>query len=156
MLHGPAKRHQMARSILPSRARRSAREDLRSIHRRHRSAVAQRLRRDIAVRHAEPDDLFDLGDHTRYPDHEIRDVVRARRDADTLNHFERWAVAVTRHLPVEDRLPTLRAWLPDGLIGAHALTHLERLPELNPPAEHDWWWRRRARVARPEISSGTP
>jgi hypothetical protein len=140
MLYGPAKRRQMARSILPSRARKDARADLRLVHRSHRRAVAQKLRANTRITGIDPDDLFDLGDQTRYPNHKIRVIVLNRRFADTLNHFERWAVAATRHLPVQDRLPVLRSWLPDGLIGAHAESHLLLLPAIHPPAEHDPHW----------------
>jgi hypothetical protein len=93
MLHGPAKRRQMARSILPSRARKEARARLRLIHRAYRRRVAQRLdadRRRLGT--VDVDELFDLGESTRSPDRAVREVVLDRRLADTLNHFERWAV----------------------------------------------------------------
>jgi hypothetical protein len=123
MLYGPAKRRQMARSILPSRARKAARGDLRLVHRSHRRTVAQKLRADTSTCGVDADELFDLGAQTRYPNHQIRDIVVDRRFADTLNHFERWAVATTCHLPIQDRLPQLRSWLPAGLTGAHAESH---------------------------------
>jgi hypothetical protein len=127
----------MARSILPSRARKSARADLSIVHRTYRRTVAQKLHTDCRAVDVDVDELFDLGDHTRYPNHEIREIVLDRRLADTLNHFERWAVAVTRNVPVEDRLSTLRSWLPAGMIGAHAESHLRWIPEIHPRGEHE-------------------
>ncbi len=61
MLHGPAKRRQMARSILASRARERARAQLRTVHRDHRRSVAKKLRAD-ARRVGRNDGAFDLGD----------------------------------------------------------------------------------------------
>lgn len=140
MLYGPAKRRQMARSILPSRARTEARARLRLIHRAHRRRVAQQLAADTRrLDSIGVDELFDLGDRTTPPGREVREVVFDRRLADTLNHFERWAIAVTRAVPLDDRLARLRSWLPPGLIGAHALSHLCWLPEISPRGEHERW-----------------
>ena len=61
---------------------------------------------------------------------EIRMFVSDRRDRDKLNHFERWAVERTRQLPFSARLGHLKALLPGGLIGEHALTHLKNRSEL--------------------------
>jgi hypothetical protein len=94
----------MARSILPSRARKEARVRLRHIHRAHRRRVAQLLDADRRrLDRVDIDESFDLGDRTAPPDYEVREVVMDRRLADTLNHFERWAIAVTRDVPIEDR-----------------------------------------------------
>lgn len=142
MLHGPAKRRQMARSILPSRARKEARARLRLIHRAYRRRVAQRLNADRRrLGTVDVDELFDLGESTRSPDRAVREVVLDRRLADTLNHFERWAVAVTRGFRLEDRLSRLRSWLPEGLIGAHAESHLRFVADISPrgPDACCWW-----------------
>ncbi len=149
MLYGPNKHRQMARSILPSRAPKNARERLEAIRRSHRRAVRQTLSADRRVRNVPHDELFDLGDHTRAPQSAIAEVVRDRRLADTLNHFERWAVAITRDLPPADRLPRVLALLPPGLIGAHAESHLRSLRAITPPADHDR--RLVARVRRESI-----
>jgi len=63
------------------------------------------------------DDWDEKTDLRAYPDGEIRQLVYCRRAADKLNHFERWAIEVTKHLPLEDRLGHMRAVLPRGLIG---------------------------------------
>ena len=71
------------------------------------------------------DELPDNVDLRREDRMGLRRVVWRRRGADKLNHFIRWAKRRTAHLPVESRLSKMRAVLPDGLIGEHAL-----LPEL--------------------------
>jgi hypothetical protein len=124
------KRRDMARSILPSTSR-SARGDITALKRRNRRLVARRL----SVSGGPPDDWddhLDAFDERAYPDAEINQVVGWRRAADKLNHFERWAVAATRDLPLEERLGALRATLPRGLIGDHAVSHLRALPEIDP------------------------
>jgi hypothetical protein len=126
------KRLDMARSILPSKARGSAAAALAAARRTNRRAVGRRLRAVAAAGVTGPgavDDLLDGDDPWSYPDVAIGRVVRWRRGADKLNHFERWAVAVTRHLRPEDRLSHMRALLPGGLIGEHALSHLAWRPE---------------------------
>jgi hypothetical protein len=69
---------------------------------------------------------------------EVRYEVRARREADKLAPLTRWAVASTRDMPPIDRLPYLASVLPQNLIGAHALSHLQWEKELNP--DRLWWW----------------
>jgi hypothetical protein len=140
----------MARSILPSKNRRAARIAKARIKRTHRSKVRQALRG--------AQDLVDLdewdldGDLTTDPSGEIRDEVRWRRRGDKLNHFERRAVRVTRDLRPQDRLPSMAARLPRGLVGDHALSHLRRRPELNPSYPYSQWragaLRRRAEARR--------
>src|SRR5579884_1193576 len=134
------KRRDMARSVLPSRARARARAALAGVRRHHRRAVARELYRlrgpldDASVVE------FDLGVHERYPDHLVRDEVRARRDADKVAPLVRWAVVSTARLRLEDRLSHLAAMLPADLIGAHALSHLGDRSELTPDGPHRFWW----------------
>ena len=120
MIYGDEKRLQMARSILTCSQPKSARENLASIKRRHRSKInrlCDRLTRD--------EDLWDdQAEVNDYPDHEIRDEVRNRRYADKLSHFETWAVHITKDMPREDRLSFMRSILPDGLIGRHSFLSL--------------------------------
>jgi hypothetical protein len=124
------KHRDMARSILPSRARSiSARLAL------TRRAARRRVRHELSsiVRgHGGWEECEERSDLRAYPDIEIAMLVYWRRAADKLNHFERWAVQVTRDLPVEARLGHMRSVLPGGLIGDHAMSHLRWLPELNP------------------------
>jgi hypothetical protein len=134
------KHRDMARSILPSRARSIPRQ-LAYVRRTARRGIARDLATLTRERRGDSNDWDDWddwdeeGDLRAYPDIEIHQVVRWRRAADKLNHFERWAIEVTKELPPEDRLGHLRAILPGGLIGDHAMSHLESRVELNP---HHW------------------
>jgi hypothetical protein len=147
------KRRDMARSILPSTDRAPGR-GITAVKRANRRATARRLR---APGVDDWDDELDAVDPCAYPDRDIGRYVQQRRYADKLNHFQRWAVAVTRDLPREDRLSALAAGLPRGLVGDHALSHLRALPELRsgpPPVwqvRHEAWWAAvAARKAREE------
>lgn len=131
MRSSATKSRDMARSILPSRAR-SSTAHLTLTRRANRRAIGQKLSYIRRGDRADQEDWDARSDLRAYPDVEIAMIVRWRRAADKLNHFERWAVEVTKPLPVEDRLGHMRAMLPGGLIGDHAMSHLRRLPELNP------------------------
>lgn len=125
MLYGEDKVRQMARSILPSTSRHASRARP-VIHRaeRHRARAATRAM-------LKDPELWDEGcDEPDVMQREIGVMVRDRRGADKLNHFERWAVKRTREMPAEARLGHLAGVLPPGLIGEHAMTHLEHNPEL--------------------------
>jgi hypothetical protein len=137
MRSSATKSRDMARSILPSRAR-STSAHLALTRRANRHAIGQRLsyiRRGARADHEDWDERSDL---RAYPDTQIATIVGWRRGADKLNHFERWAVQATKPLPVADRLGHMRARLPGGLIGDHAMSHLRRLPELNPDRVNDY------------------
>lgn len=133
------KHRDIARSILPSRHRASARHDLAEAKRRHRRLIRADLRALTAEVAHDADRALDATiDLRRTADAEVNAIRRARRAADKLNHFERWAVRATREIPVEDRRSHLRAILPDGLIGEHAMSHLDHLPDISPRVEGQW------------------
>jgi len=122
MFYGDEKRREMARSILPSTRRKSARYELREVKQRNRHQIRQALRKVLRDEEFEADDDVDL---FYYPDEKISYIVSERRAADKLGHFEKWAVEITKD--IEDpstRLSYMRSILPKGLIGEHALTHL--------------------------------
>lgn len=130
------KTRQMARSILPSTRRDFAVKKLKLIRHQNRAAT-----RD-ALRHLdedwEPTDDVDL---CWYPTKDIRKVVQERRAADKIRHFERWAVIFTADIPEPDgRLAKMRAILPKGLIGDHAISHLERCAQFERD-KHRYGWR---------------
>jgi hypothetical protein len=144
----------MARSILPSKNGRPARAAKATIKRARRSAVRQALRGARGLADLDEWDLDDDLVRDREMSIEIRQEVRWRRQGDKLNHFERWAVQVTRDLRLEDRLSSMAARLPRGLVGDHALSHLEWLPELNPGnpySERRATWYRRRREGREAV-----
>ena len=100
----------MIRSILPSKARRSARIEKAMLNREVRRSVRQDL-------HVENLDV----DLRREPHFQF--MVWDRRGADKLNHFMRWCEAITKGMSTEDALSYVRAILPDSLIGDHAYGH---------------------------------
>lgn len=132
------KHRDMARSILPSRAR-SMPAQLATVRRAARHSISHELaslaRHRPADDWSEWDDWDENADLRAYPDAEIGQLVYWRRAADKLNHFERWAIEVTKDLAADDRLGHMRALLPRGLIGNHAMSHLRHRPEINP---HHW------------------
>lgn len=132
MLYGDEKRREMARSILPSTARKSARVNKRINNKRARAKVRAELRRCLFdEEYADEADLF-YEPSWSY-------IVRDRQEADKLNHFMRWAEAITQDIPRDDRLKYVRGLLPDGLIGWHAVSHLEFRDHFKTQAEIDQW-----------------
>lgn len=154
MLYGEKKRREMARSVLPSKSRKGSREDLRAVARSHRRSGRQALRETRGVNDfaleadegpsAEVEDLLEvrLSDVGAQRRSDIKRVVRNRRDADKLRPLMHWAPKAVAHLEPADRLPTLRSWLPDGIIGWHAMTHLMWVDGLyDEDAEHLSYYR---------------
>lgn len=134
MLYGPEKARDIARSILPSTRRRSAREDAARLKRNTRRHNRQSLH--TWARYDDPYDyeghIYDYDEPS--PCHAywgtIKDVMWDRRNGDKLGAFQRWAPAVTKHLPNgEARYMAVKKVLPDNLIGRHALSHIEHLEE---------------------------
>jgi hypothetical protein len=120
MIYGAEKVRDMGRSILPAKRNsgRTASRDKRRVNRARRRWDKQ------------------------YPDcprrkhvNDMREIVMMRRDSDHLNHFYRWSESVTAHLPIGDRLKYIKGILPKGLIGNHALEHLEIRTHFNPQYE---------------------
>lgn len=141
MYYGKDKSRQMGRSILPSARRKGAREDLAAVKRKNRTNIRQALKK---IDPFEPDDFE--ADLNFYPDHEINYIRRDRRAADKLAHFERWAEKITAHLPTEERLGAMKAKLPPGLIGDHAMSHLENREHFLTEETRNtrFWWRVRS------------
>lgn len=125
MIHGDDKAKEMARSILPSRSRKGQAHRA-SIHRSARRQVSLSLRQ-LARDPSAWDDGVELGEEAEL---ELPTFVSRRRGQDKLNHFERWAIERTKDMPKEHRLGHLRSLLPRGLIGEHAMSHLESRDEL--------------------------
>lgn len=132
MLYGDDKPLEMARSILPSTARRMAREDKRYVHSRRRQAVRDELhfyegQRVEDVVEVEPEEVAPpkVGRRRSKAESDVMYNRFERRAADKLAHFERWAQRITEGVPVEEQMDYMRRLLPDnGIIGAHAMSHL--------------------------------
>ncbi len=143
MLYGEAKRRTMARSVLPSSARKGAANDLHIAARMSRRVTRQAIRalsaRSIDLLDDEIDQTLSNVEGRRRGT--VAFYVEHRRTHDKLAPFERWAPAATAHLDLADRLPTLRSWLPPGVIGWHAMGHVRRLDGLDPGWCHRPGWR---------------
>ena len=154
MLYGGSmkkdKARDIARGVLPSTARKGARDNKRAYHATHRAeqrrvnhAISRHLTttRDDGRLCTDPDlfddfealDTFD-GYHaaTKKPSlgwDDMREIVSSRRGADKLGPLISWATATEKNKmhgwSVEDKLAYFKAVLPDSLQGRHALGHVE-------------------------------
>lgn len=112
MTYGDDKIKDMIESLLPSSARRRARENRAAAHRKARRATRQNHDRDRTHVYEKKRRV------------EIMEMMWDRRGADKLS-FVRWAEQVTKHLSdPEDRYNYIKNLVPDNTIGRHALTHL--------------------------------
>jgi len=137
-VYGPEKIHHMIRSILPSTARRQAKQAKVALHQANRSRSHNQLALYKGpasyVIDMYEDDVRDL-EHYEEPHNMAgwESIVEDRRAHDKLNHFVEWAFQRTAHKTPQERYPYIKTLLPDNLIGRHALSHLRDLkwPELN-------------------------
>jgi len=147
MYFGDEKTRQMARSILPSTWRAAPRRRA-SLHRAERRGVRLSMRQ----LERDPDAWDDEAGSDQSCTIEIGEMVDRRRGDDKLNHFEHWAVARTRELPLEQRLGALRSVLPPGVIGEHALGHLKQRVEFSLELRRSWRSRAPRRLDRGELA----
>lgn len=112
------KRKDMIESVLPSTARKMARDERAHLHRRHRRSVT------LALTSGSDDPV---GRDNRS---DFAELVYSRRAADKVAPLERWAIAlidrdpVLRTATVDEQLDHFRRLLPDTKIGRHALSHI--------------------------------
>lgn len=149
------KARDVARSVLPSKRRRTAREDKRQFHqanRRNQNQINHDILRSTTVCEdgeirTDPELFDDYGprhvidgysartkkDGATY-EFDIGYIVRERRDRDKLGPLLSWARATERHKmvgwSVHDKLAYFKAILPDTLQGRHALSHIETALDL--------------------------
>ena len=120
------KTREMARSVLPSTARKSARLMRASIHGRERAQLRATLHALQAV--GDPDDFE--GDLAWTARRDIEEMVDDRRGADKVGPLLRWAERLVERDPAlaaaspQDREVHFLKILPPGLIGNHAVSHL--------------------------------
>lgn len=139
MIYGREKVRQMQRSILPSTARKAARDNKRAlVHRNRRGSSHVLTKYKGPASHVL--DICDDGEVLTYWEtpnrHDYGEMIYERRSHDKLAHFEMWAYERTKHLRLEDRYSKISGLLPNGLIGDHALSHLEFL---QPPHAAEYW-----------------
>jgi len=127
----------MAESVLPSKARRSARTSRRRAHHRHRAHERDLL---VAIRRGRDDDA-DFGERRRHQD--IDTMVLARRFADKTGSLVRWAASQVdrddslREASLDEQREYFARLLPDNLIGRHAVQHIESA--LRHRGRPDYW-----------------
>lgn len=158
------KARDIARGVLPSTARRSARDNKRIFHSKHRS-VQRQVCHDIVRHLTDVDDDGNLyTDIDLYDDYDGLDVVDGytaatqapsiswgdsmphivdrRRGADKLGPLISWARATEANKMVgwsdEDKRAYFKAILPDTLQGRHALGHIETALDLD-DTTYRWW-----------------
>jgi hypothetical protein len=128
----------MSRSVLPSKGRKGARDNRRTIHGRQRSrelAAVTAYRRDADPESVTPDVRGTYGPDIRY-------MVWGRRARDKVGPLIRWAEATIAADPVlrsatrAEQVAYFARLMPDSTIGRHAVQHIDQALE---------WHERRAR-----------
>jgi hypothetical protein len=123
--HGD-KTKDMIESVLPSTARKQARERRRLIHKQARARQRVAL---AAITASYDDTSIDFRDGRRRS--ELKWMVLDRRAADNVGALTRWATAVVaadatlRDAPVHVQVAHFAAILPADVIGRHAVQHIE-------------------------------
>lgn len=134
MIYGKNKALDMSRSLLPSTRGKGAREDKNDLKR----AVRHSIRNELHKATIDPEYYDDCStDFEAYPDHDISEVVWERRQGDKTHPFERWAEAITKKVDQDSRLTYVKSLVPEGVIGDHALSHLEWKEHFASRAEKD-------------------
>lgn len=134
------KPREMVRSILPSSARKFARESRAGEHRHHRRRVREALH-SYGLAYENPDVESELTMRLHRSEmerrHGLREMVRTRRDRDKISSFVRWCEAHTKDVPKTD--PLGRYCAAAALIGgdrdvirSHALGHFVPKWKFNP------------------------
>lgn len=119
----------MARSVLPSSRRKSAREDIATAKRKNRRKVRRNLH--LWAQYDDPYEFTGFADHDYIygygEDQNIKMAVQARRDGDKLSvvHWaERLCATKLAHLDETERYFWFKKALGDNLPGRHALGHV--------------------------------
>lgn len=141
-IYGRQKHLEMARSLLPSKNRKTARNAKVALHRKNRRFIDSNLRNYRGNAADLIEDYYDDEFHHTFNAEPHRcdfgetyedDIVYTRRLGDKLAHFEVWAYHKTKHLRVEDRMSYLRSIIP-GMMGSfHAMSHVEQWMNPNHP-----------------------
>jgi len=151
-----AKIRDMSRSVLPSTHRRGARADIRAAHRRGRASERDVLRHvEKAVCCCEVDESCPRCDATleildpQRGWNGIKTIVYERRNGDKVAPLIRWAEVIANGMEMDQARRWLRSLLPDGIIGWHAMTHLE----FSVLDDEQWrFWMRSYNSSRPTMA----
>lgn len=152
MIYGDDKVRNMSRSILPSKSRKTARHNAALVKRMNRRKTRQTLH--VWSQYEDYDEfegfVYDYDDapavgHLGWwidswkGGCTTKGIAWDRRDADKIKPIMRWAKAIAPRMgdtPVE-RYFNIKKFLPDNLIGRHALGHIMDLEEYDIPDEFD-------------------
>lgn len=141
--YGKNKVRDMVRSVLPSTRRKNAKQRKDALHREYRRTA----RHEIQAR--APDEFDDWSNETREYRVEQSSIVRDRRDADKVKPLMRWAPKATKGQH-DKRMATLKAILPDNVIGQHARGHVQYVKEFENPND-PWQMKLRGYKNRPYL-----
>jgi hypothetical protein len=142
------KARDMARSVLPSTARKAARKQRALIHGRERARLRAALHESRTI--GDPDDFE--GDLVWIARRNLEEMVDDRRGADKVGPLLAWAERLVETVPaltdasLEDREFYFRKILPPGLIGNHAISHLRWILDDD---RRTWSWSRANPQSRP-------
>lgn len=126
MTYGEAKLKDIAESVLPSKRRKGARDELRYIKQKNRRNINRQLAKIDSI-----DTYLDdprVEDINFYPNSDIYQAVLSRRNADNIAGLMQWAEFRVKKEGITDphyRYDFVKRAMPDNLIGRHALSHVE-------------------------------
>lgn len=137
------KQRDMARSVLPSTARKSARANKANYNRRHRRYVRDVLHDWKSYEHADDFERPVWGpfNNPMVGWDNMGEVVQMRRNHDKLTVCH-WAQRLCATLPelieadLDDRIAFFRKVMPDNLIGRHAVGHIRYSVDPENPYRH--------------------
>lgn len=135
----------MVRSVLPSKARVSARQNQKAVRRTHRRAVKVALfRYDHEDDFDDTETVYKLKTADLICNRKTSFNIRERRDGDKVNHFVRWAKNKTKHLPDARSKYYYMIGLMGGsgnVIKDHAMTHFISPADFGYEVLHGELWR---------------
>lgn len=123
----------MARSVLPSTARKSARDNKRHVNHQYRASVRK------ALATFDGDDIDDSFIKEGKRKSEMAEAIYDRRSRDKVGPIMRWAASKVKDMPEEDREAYIKKLLPPGLIGDHAFLHISFIDEFDHLHPFHWW-----------------
>lgn len=137
-VYGKNKVKEMMRSILPSTERANARYSKSRIKREDRRRIKQVLKADLGFIDDDDyesyiDESIDLKDDLQK---ELSPVIRSRRGNDKVNHFIRWAKAITSDIEDGSKVSHVKSISPKSIIGEHAVSHLDNVLEVKNPYKY--------------------
>lgn len=138
------KAYDMVKSVLPSRGAKQAKAAKDKLHRQNRRTSNYQCNKfkgyadEVAeIYEDNSDDLHYYLEPHRGPGYE--DIVYTRRNYDHLNHFIAWAWLKTKDIDEQSKMSWMRANCPMGLLGYHAMSHLEPYLQYDPIGRYSYY-----------------